>query len=109
MSGISQQPLMGSNQSVQSFKMKTNFTARQPKSKSAISQQPIVRSYPNLKVKLLGSNQHLQRYLMKPPFNRRQQPTEDDLKYDLNISTTTGGYYLKLKLEQFGSNQVYRC
>jgi hypothetical protein len=43
-----------------------------------ISQQPQVRSYSNLKLKLMGSNQSVQRYEMKMSYGR-QPPREDDL------------------------------
>ena len=45
-----------------------------------ISQQPLVRSYTNLKLKLLGSTQSVQMFVMKTTSNGRRPPTEDDLK-----------------------------
>jgi hypothetical protein len=44
------------------------------------SQQPLVGSYSNLKLKLLGLNQSVQRFQMKMTSNGRRPPTEDDLK-----------------------------
>ena len=50
------------------------------KYESRISQQPLVGSYSNLKLKLMGSNQSVQRYEMKTTSNGRRPPTEEDLK-----------------------------
>ena len=72
---------MGSNFSVQRYQMKMTSSGRQPQNmESGISQQPLVGSYSNLKLKLIGSNQSVQRYQMKMTFNVRRTPMEDDLK-----------------------------
>ena len=45
---------MGSNQSVQRYQMKTTSSGRRPQNmESGISQQPLVGSYSNLKLKLI--------------------------------------------------------
>jgi hypothetical protein len=48
--------------------------------KSIISQQPLVRSYSNLKLKLMGSKQSVQMYEIRKSSNGRQPPWENDLK-----------------------------
>ncbi len=48
--------------------------------KSRISQQPLVRSYSNLKLKLTGLNQRIKRCQMKMTSNGRRPKMEDDLK-----------------------------
>ena len=59
--------------SVQRYQMKTTSNGRQPQNmKRGISQQPLVGSYSNLKLKLLGSNQGVQRYQMRTTSNGRQ-------------------------------------
>ena len=72
---------MGSNQSVQRYQMKTTSSGRRPQNmESGISQQPLVRSYSNLKLELIWSNQSVQRYQMKMTSNGRWPPADDDLK-----------------------------
>jgi hypothetical protein len=59
---------------------KTTSSGRWPQNmKIRISQQPLVGSYSNLKLKLLGSNQSEQTYQMKTTSSGRRPLTEDDL------------------------------
>jgi hypothetical protein len=72
---------MGSNQRTQGYQMKMTSNGRWPQNmKRRISQQPLVGSYSNLKLKLMGSNQSTQGYQMKMDSNGRQPSMEDDLK-----------------------------
>ena len=48
--------------------------------KSGISQQPLVGSYSNFKLKPIGSNQGVQRYQLKMTCSGRWPLMEDDLK-----------------------------
>ena len=70
--------------------------------KSRISQQPLVRSYSNLKLKLLGSNQSAKGYQMKTTSNGRLPPTEEEIKISQQHLV---GSYSNLKFELLGSNQ----
>ena len=48
--------------------------------KGRISQQPMVGSYSNWKLKIMGLNQRVQKYQMKMTSNERRPKMEDDLK-----------------------------
>jgi hypothetical protein len=59
--------------------MKMTSNRRRPQNmKTGISQQPLVGSYSNLKLKLIGSNQSKQKYKMNMTSNGRRPPIEDD-------------------------------
>ena len=70
--------------------------------KSGISQQPLVGSYSNLKLKLLGSNQSAKGYQMKTTSNGRRPPTEEDLKISQQQLDGSGS---NLKLKLVGTTQ----
>ena len=62
------------------------------------SQQPLVGSYSNLKLKLIGPNQRIKSCQMKMTFNGRRPKMEDDLKMSkVDISATTCQIVLKLQ------------
>jgi hypothetical protein len=77
---------MGSNQSVKRYDIKTTSNGRRPhmeddllwkmtsKMKIKISQQPLVGSYSNLKLKLMGSTRVYKGIIL------RQPPIEDELR-----------------------------
>jgi hypothetical protein len=61
--------------------MKMTFHGRQPqKIKSGISQQPLIGSSSNFKLKLKGRYQILKLHDMKTAFHGRQPSMENDLK-----------------------------
>jgi hypothetical protein len=68
--------VMVSNQSAQSYEMKTTSKIRLPQNKkSGISQQPLVGFFSNLKLRLFGPNLSVQRYQMKTTSNGIRTPT----------------------------------
>jgi hypothetical protein len=80
--------------------------------KSRISQQPLVRSYSNLKLKLIGLNRSVQRYELKttPNGRRPELKTTSNGKLPQNVNSRISqqplvGSYSVFKLKLMGSNQ----
>ena len=80
--------LMGSNQSVQRYKMKMTSNRRRPPREDDLkiwkveylsNHWTLVRSYSNLTLKLMRSNQCVKRYEMKTTFNGRWTSKEEDV------------------------------
>ena len=87
--------------------MKTTSNRRQPQNiKSGISQQPLIGSSSNFKLKLRGPTQ------IHKCLKWRQPPIEDDLQWKttskylkLNISATTDRIFLKFETQAQGTKQ----